>query len=202
VAAISWLWHLTPVVTNTRAASNLDSIGALYYTSKNTVYLRLRDGSDPSSLTIRGSPNSDTQVTFQNHRPAVLISSKSYIHLAEPLPARRNSVCSTSLVHQPNHVTIQNNYLKAVPPCGSGFWSPRHVVQNNIFTANFTGTQTTARTRGSGSPYTDRDNVYTICKYVFQAVKPVWMTMLFVRAWERQHYFWQYHANGIGSACG
>lgn len=88
-----------------------DGIEALYAsTNASATYLRLRDGSDPNSLTIRSAGNWDDHVTSGGIvKPAFLIDNKSYLSFSNLLV--RGSWACFELKGAAHHITISSNYL-------------------------------------------------------------------------------------------
>lgn len=139
-----------------------DGIDALYCSTGSVCYLRLRDGSDPSSLSIRAAPNATT-TTFAVNRPAIDLNAKSYIVWSNFLV--RGAIGAVKLSGGYNVVAsnyLANGYERIAATCSNST-----IFGNYITTAYFGYTNPGAWAVPAGiSPYPVRAQLYTTAKYL------------------------------------
>jgi len=117
-----------------------DPLGALYCVDGTTCYLRLRDGSSPNSLTIRGAPRNDNHTTFQPSfaTSAVAMSGRSNI-VFQGFQVR-NAFAAFYLLNS-SSVTIQSNLIVGTfyRQYMEGSGSSNNVFTGNLCIGNFYG---------------------------------------------------------------
>lgn len=133
-----------------------DGLEALYGTSGNTTYLRLRDGSDPNGLNIRAVAGNS----------GIYISDKSYI-VFRNIHIRSSYISVSILGTSAQHNTFENNYME------NGYMrvylttgAHDNVVRNNEMTTNYYGYSDPGAWAGSTEyRFVIRESNYLISKH-------------------------------------
>lgn len=146
-----------------------DSIKALWsptFDAPYTNYMRLRDGSDPSSLSIRIARN-HTFVTGDIHAPAVQITSKSYIIWSNMYVrgAFAGFNLDGALCH--HNIIVSNSIHNGHCRVAVVTLAHDNVVEGNEITTDYYGWPDPGAWGEGLNP--DRANLYTVSKYLMAA---------------------------------
>lgn len=156
------------IVTNDfgRAIYFWDGIEAMYCSTGSVCYLRLRDGSNPNGVNIRGSPNHDGTVSTGVFYPAINIHSNSYITWSNVLV--RGAFAGFYLNGgSANNVSISSNYIAgglSAVIIQNG--ASNNVVLGNTITCDYYGTTNLGAWENGGAPYDTRHAVYEMSKNI------------------------------------
>lgn len=142
-----------------------DGIEAIYCSTGNLCYLRLRDGSDPNGLNIRCSPNDNTRVGEDLIRPAVTFNSKSYIVYSNLLI--RGAFCDFFLENSSQNVIISNYLSGGFSKVTLYSGTDGNTVAYNEMTADYYGTTNIgAWEHGTNAVDYMKENLFLVSKYV------------------------------------
>ncbi len=166
------LMALASTATVTTKVSNVlvefwDGIEALYCSTGSVCYLKLRDGSDPSSLTIRGSPNKTAEVSSDLFWPAWLIKGVSYITLTNLAIRGAHGGIFVSDATTRHIVISSNNISDGYAQITMGTGPYLCTVTGNTMSDNFYGyTDLGAWEAGTSSTYYTREILYGLSKFL------------------------------------
>ncbi len=144
-----------------------DGIESLYCSTGSVTYLRLRDGSDPTSLTIRVAPNNELKTEMDLRRPAWDVTGQSFINISNF--NIRGAFGGVKLSTGTHNVNVQSNHLDNgwvnVYNIG-GSWSNN--IINNSFSYDWYGGPSGSweGTPGTTIAYRKKANQYLACKFL------------------------------------
>lgn len=160
---------LTMTVNGSQVCTWWDSVSALWSYQSNdthTVYLRLRDGSDPNGLLIRAARNTDN-FTTDLHYPAIRIVDKSFITWSNFLI--RGSAAGVYISgSSANNVAIESNSIAngwaRITIANRAYFN---TIRGNTLTPDYYGhTNPGAWSGGTASLYSERANIYQVSKHL------------------------------------
>lgn len=150
------------------ANSFWDGIEALWTSTTNITYLRLRDGSDPNGLNIRIATNAGQLDNETVGSPAVKVIAKNYITYQNFLV--RGAIGCFELLSTTN-VTLQSNYMAhGISRVTMYNSSKQNYVLNNTIACDFYGSTNSGAFTGGGftggapTNYAMRANLYLLGK--------------------------------------
>jgi len=142
-----------------------DGIEALYCSTGNVTYLRLRDGSNPSSLSIKCAPNHPLKTYMDVIRPAWDLLGQSFIVLSNLNIS--GGFCGIRLSTGTHNITLSSNYFdngwNNIYVIG-GSWSNN--IVNNTFSYDWYGGSCGAWETSTGQTYRVRASSYICTKHL------------------------------------
>ena len=142
-----------------------DGIEALYCSTGSVTYLRLRDGSDPSSLTIRCAPNNELKTLMDVQRAAWDVTGRSFITISNL--DIRGGFAGIKLSTGTHNVNVRSNRLDNgwvnVYDIGQS-WSNN--IVDNTFVYQWYGGPSGSWETDPATGYRKKANQYLVCKHL------------------------------------
>lgn len=142
-----------------------DGVEALFCSTGSVTYLRLRDGSDPSSLTIRVAPNNELKTEMDLRRPAWDFNGQSFITVSNFLIRGAYGGIKWSTGSHNNNATsnyLDNGWVNIYDIGGSY----SNNIINNTFVYNWYGGPSGSWETSSQTQYRNKANQYLVSKFL------------------------------------
>ena len=143
-----------------------DSLEALWGSTSDTLYLRLRDGTSPDGLVVGASPNYTSFTTFV-YRPAINLNGKSYVTYSNLWV--RGAFCGIYLngADCSNNIVVSNKFTGCSIRVYAQSGPHDNQIIRNSFTDNFYGRAAGGGAwGGTGTNHTENSWLYNIAKYI------------------------------------
>lgn len=144
-----------------------DPLGALYCVDGTTCYLRLRDGSNPNTLTIRAAPRNDSHTTFQPSFATSAVGFSGRSNIVFKGFQIRNAFAAFYMLNS-SYLTIQSNLIVGTfyRQYMEGSGSSNNVFTGNICVGNFYGNPGGNWEGGTSAVAENKHGTYVWGKYM------------------------------------